>query len=117
MTIIYNRPYLIDLRRALRKNHTKAERILWARLRKKQFHNLNFRRQFSVGPYILDFYCHKKRLAIEVDGSQHLQQKEYDDFRTQSLKSVNIRVVLFWNREVLMNIEGVLTHIEKEVGF
>ena|SRR3989344_1511593 len=115
MTLIYNLTYLINKRRALRRGQTDAERKLWSRLRKRQLRGLRFRRQFSVGLYILDFYCPEKRLAIEVDGGHHLDQKMYDDQRTQYLVSLNIRVLRFWNSEVLMNIDSVLERIEQEL--
>jgi len=116
MTLIYNLSYLINKRRALRHGQTDAERKLWSRLRRRQLHGVRFRRQFSVGLYILDFYSPEKRLAIEVDGGHHLDQKTYDDQRTQYLGSFNIRVLRFWNSEVLMNIDGVLERIEQELN-
>ncbi|MFH2136529.1 MAG: endonuclease domain-containing protein [Patescibacteria group bacterium] len=105
-------------RRILRKNQTDAERKLWSILRNKQMDNLKFFRQYSVGPYILDFYCPKHKLVIELDGGQHGEEKQraYDEERTNYLQQHNISVLRFWNDEVLTNIDGVATKIKEEIG-
>lgn len=71
---------------------------------------MKFFRQYSIGPYILDFYCPTIKLAVELDGGQHNQSenKEYDLVRSQYLKSHGIDVIRFWSNEVLLNMEGVL---------
>ncbi|MDO8583749.1 MAG: DUF559 domain-containing protein [bacterium] len=112
----FNNPIFKSRRRFLRREQTDSERLLWSRLRSKQFFGLKFFRQFSVGPYILDFYCPAKYLAIEVDGSKHLEQKTYDQERTLFLNSHRIEVVRFWSNDVMRNLEGVLQEIEKQVG-
>ena len=73
------------LRQTLRNNATSAEAILWRALKGKQVEGLKFRRQFSVGPYVLDFYCPEIRLGIELDGGVHNESytKEYDEMRTE----------------------------------
>jgi very-short-patch-repair endonuclease len=113
MKFLYNNPELKDRRKALRKDQTDTERIVWSVLRNKQCNGLKFFRQFSVGPYILDFYCPKKRLAIEIDGGQHAKadRQEYDEIRTQYLLQNNIIELRFWNNEVLENLEGVYDRI------
>lgn len=102
------------LRKSLRNNATEAERELWKYLRKRQFHGLKFRRQESIGRYIVDFYCPEKRLAIELDGEIHarLEQQEYDQIREQFLHSCYITVVRFNNEEVFSNIDGLLKKLE-----
>lgn len=70
-----------------------------------------FKRQHSIGPYILDFYCPDKKLAIELDGSQHLNNKEYDQERDNYLLALDIKTVRFWNSEIDANIKGVLHDI------
>lgn len=110
MKYLYNDKNLKEKRRVLRKSQTDAEKKLWQILRKKQINNLKFFRQYSVGQYILDFYCPAIRLAIEVDGSQHIENK-YDDNRTNYLRSENIFVLRFWNNDVLNNIDGVYKKI------
>ncbi len=112
---MYNDVWLKQRRRELRHNQTEAEKILWKRLRNKQCFGLKFFRQYSVGNYILDFYCPRKHLSIELDGSHHLNQKEYDDERTAFLNTQNIRVLRFWNRAVFENMAGVLEEIERVV--
>ena len=94
----------------LRKDPTPAERKLWSRIRNDQL-GVTFRRQHAIGNYIPDFYSPKAKLIIELDGSQHLEQKEYDDERTAFLESRGYRVLRFWNNDVMNNTEAVLTVI------
>lgn len=94
----------------LRKNQTSQEVILWAHLRGTQL-GFKFKRQHSVGPYILDFYCPDKKLAIELDGAQHISNKEYDQERTNYLLVLDIKTIRFWNREIDANINEVLHKI------
>jgi adenine-specific DNA-methyltransferase len=78
---------------------------------------LKFLRQYSVGPYVLDFYCPERRLVIEVDGSQHADAhgQQHDAHRDRYLAELNIRVMRFWNNDVLQNIEGVGQTIREQV--
>ena len=94
----------------LRKELTPAERKLWSRIRNDQL-GVNFRRQHAVGNYITDFCSPKSRLIIELDGSQHLEQEEYDKERTEYLESQGYKVIRFWNNDVMNNIEGVILAI------
>ncbi len=91
----------------LRKESTPAERKLWALIRNDQL-GVNFRRQHAIGKYIPDFVCIQKKLIIELDGSQHLEQEEYDQGRTKYLESLGYKVVRFWNNDVTKNIDGVI---------
>lgn len=111
----YNDKSLKQKRRHLRNNMTEQEIILWSYLRKRQLLGLKFIRQYSVDGFILDFYCPRVRLAIEVDGSHHAKQKEYDNERTKYLKSINIEVLRFWNSEISSDISKVLDRIELQV--
>jgi very-short-patch-repair endonuclease len=117
MKFTMNDPALKHRRRELRKNQTEAEKAIWARIRKGQFYGIRFYRQYSVGPYILDFYCPKLKLAIELDGGQHLQDdnREYDAGRSVYLKSQGIDVMRFWNHEALSDTEAVLTQIAEKI--
>lgn len=110
---LYNNKILRERRRELRNNQTEEERILWSKLKNAQIKNLKFVRQYSIGPYILDFYCPKLRLAIELDGGQHndLENKLYDLDRDDYLKSVDIKTLRFWNHDVYNNINNVLEKI------
>ena len=91
----------------LRKELTPAERKLWTIIRNDQL-GFNFRRQHAIGNFIPDFVCIEKKLIIELDGSQHLEQEEYDKERTQYLESQGYKVIRFWNNDVINSIEGVI---------
>ena len=94
----------------LRHELTPAERKLWARLRGDQL-GVNFRRQHAIGKYIADFCSVQAKLIIELDGSQHAEQAEYDAERTRYLEEQGYRVIRFWNHEVMNDIENVLLAI------
>jgi len=94
----------------LRKEPTPAERKLWALIRNDQL-GVNFRRQHAIGNYIPDFVCIEKKLIIELDGSQHLEQQEYDEERTKYLNSISYKIIRFWNSEVMKNTDGVIAAI------
>ncbi|MBI4972695.1 MAG: endonuclease domain-containing protein [Candidatus Omnitrophica bacterium] len=111
MGIIYNKTASKGHRRELRRKQTEVEKALWKRLRNKNFFGLKFFRQYSVGSYIIDFYCPACKLAIELDGGQHSENKGYDSVRTKYLNSLSIDVVRFWNNEVAQNMDGVLEQI------
>jgi len=98
--------------RQLRKGPTPAERKLWAYLRGNKLNDVNFRRQHAFGNFIVDFVSVKKKLVIELDGSQHLEQEEYDVERTKYLELLGFKVIRFWNNDVMNDIEGVVRAIE-----
>lgn len=96
---------------------TDAERKLWSKLRGKQINNLQFYRQRPIGQYIVDFYCPKKNLVIEIDGGQHYEDAaiQLDTERVNYLKAkFDLNVLRFTNLEVLKNIEGALMKILEE---
>ena len=95
----------------LRDRMTPAEEALWEALRDKQFNGLKFRRQHPVEQFILDFYCPRFKLVVELDGSVHDTRSEEDAARTEHLKAFGYRVIRFRNDEVLKNLPDVLTHI------
>lgn len=95
----------------LRKNLTPAEEKLWVHLRGHRMGNVHFRRQHAIGNYIVDFCAPSNKLVIELDGSQHLEQEEYDKERTAFLNSKGYKVLRFWNNAVMNDIERVLTVI------
>ncbi len=95
----------------LRQNMTKAEKALWNRLNKNQL-GVRFKAQHPINIFIADFYCHKHKLVIEVDGDIHKKQKEYDEGRTFELEHFGIEVIRFTNEEIFHNIEEVIRKIE-----
>ena len=111
-------PELLDFARSLRRKQTGAEKILWSILRNHQLFALKFRRQHSMGPYVLDFYCHERKLCIELDGGQHYTSEgvHQDEQRKAFLESRGIRTLRFSNLDVQQNIEGVLLTIAADVA-
>ena len=99
---------LTDNARDLRNHATKAERLLWLRLRA---YRPRFTRQLVVGPYIVDIACREAKLAVELDGSQHIDAAVYDQRRTEFLSGEGWAVVRLWNNEVLVNPDGAAEHI------
>ena len=94
--------------RELRSNMTDAEALLWVHLRNRQLEGEKFRRQHPIGPFYVDFVSVSSKLIIEVDGGQHVTDREADSKRTEYLTSKGYRVLRFWNDEVLTEIETVL---------
>ena len=113
MSRIYNLSYLKQKRKQLRNNPTDPEKYLWYELKGKQLKGIKFRRQYSIGNYIADFYSPKERLVIELDGAQHEEEehKVYDARRTEYFNSLGIRVIRFKNEEVLYNRDKVVSEI------
>ena len=107
----------IEKCRNLRRNQTDTEKKLWTILRNRQLAEVKFRRQFSVGRYILDFYSPEYRLAIEADGGQHYEDKgrQRDKLRTEELSRIGVQILRFSDREILNNIEGVYEMIKKTI--
>jgi len=114
-------PYNKNLKqpsRQLRGNMTDAERHLWAKIRMKQLKGYQFYRQKPIGDYIVDFFCPRAKLVIEVDGSHHLvgESIEYDRIRDEYLSDFGLRVLRFTNTGVLKHIEGVVERIGEEMN-
>ena len=103
--------------RQLRGNMTDAERHLWAKIRMKQLKGYQFYRQKPIGDYIVDFFCPRAKLVIEVDGSQHFSDEmtEHDRIRNEYLSSLGLRVLRFTNTDVLTHIERVVESIEEKI--
>jgi len=101
--------------RKLRENMTVAEEYLWAKIRTDKIKGYRFYRQKPIGIYITDFYCHKAKLVVEIDGSQHCskQNREYDQARSDFFTSLGIRVIRFSNQDTLSNINAVLEKIKQ----
>lgn len=106
---------IIDRANALRKEMTEAEQALWSKIRKRQILGYKFRRQHPIHQFIADFYCHEKRLVLEVDGGYHSEtsKAEHDEQRTYELEKLGIKVVRFGNEEIMMDMEGVIEKIRE----
>ena len=97
--------------KALRREMTPQEALLWARLRRNGLNGLHFRRQQVIDGFIVDFYCHQAALVLELDGPIHLQQAEYDTERSRWLEARGLRVLRFLNAEIDSDLEAVLARI------
>ena len=102
--------------RNLRNNSIPQERKLWYQFLSK--FSLRIHRQKTIGPYIVDFYCHKAKLVIEIDGSQHIEQKnqESDQKRTKYFESIGLEMIRFTNRDVNNNFDGVCNKIVQTIN-
>jgi type I restriction enzyme M protein len=105
------------LAKVLRLNQTEIEGHLWQYLRDRRLGGYKFRRQHPMKGFILDFYCPQKKLAVELDGGQHdtNHQIEYDQNRTAILEKEGIKVIRYWDNEVLQNTDGILNDILEEL--
>ena len=114
----HNAPELKPRRRELRRSLTPAEALLWHHLQRSKLQGRKFRRQHSVGPYVLDFYCPSERLAIALDGAVHDQElaNRRDVLRTTYLAATGVRVIRIENEAVVRNPEGVLASITRCFG-
>jgi very-short-patch-repair endonuclease len=99
--------------RILRRNMTLAEKIIWRKLRNKNLLDARFRRQHPINIFIVDFYCHKLKLVIEIDGEIHFDKKakKYDSGRTGELEKMGLRVIRFTNDQVLYKLDSVISEI------
>jgi very-short-patch-repair endonuclease len=102
----------------LRNNMTKAEEILWDELKNKKVFKDRWKRQHPIDIFIVDFYCHKYKLVIEVDGEIHLQEevKERDDGRKHDIEKLGIKILRFTNKEIFEEIESVKSKILQEIN-
>ena len=114
----YNRKELLEARRQLRQAGEAAEAVLWTAIKSRKIDGFKFRRQFSVGPYILDFYCPEARLCIELDGAGHqtIDGVKYDNARSSYLfHEHNIKTIRFENRDLYYNLDGVIKVIKDKL--
>jgi very-short-patch-repair endonuclease len=111
------KPKLFEFARAMRKNPTDAERILWTELKKLRSNGIIFRRQHPIDLFIADFYCHSLKIIIEVDGEIHesTEERDYDLGRTAELDKHNITVLRFNNEEVLSSTDSVIKRIKQYI--
>lgn len=101
-----------DIARRLRRSETEAEQRLWLQLRDRRLNGWKFRRQAPLGGYYADFLCIDAQLVVELDGSQHAEERvDYDQRRTKALQALGYRVLRIWNNDVLQDIGAVLEAI------
>ena len=114
MSLTYNKDN-IKLAKALRKTATPQEKYLWYDFLSK--YPVRFQRQKAIDNFIADFYCHKAKLIVEIDGSQHFTEDgiRNDDFRTEILEGYGLKVIRFTNRQINTNFYGVCNYIDSEV--
>jgi very-short-patch-repair endonuclease len=106
---------ILDAAKVHRQEPTTAEAVLWSALRRQQLCGLSFRRQHPIGRFILDFYCPRKKLCVELDGASHDGREIMDQARTEALATLNIRVIRFRNEDVLNDLPSVLQRIKTAV--
>jgi len=117
MTIIYNRSKQKEKRKYLRSNSTKAEIILWQKIKNKQL-GVKFRRQYGIGNYIADFCCVEKRFIIEIDGDYHNESEQifYDEDRGKDIFELGYKIIRFKNKAVENDLENVLERLRKFIA-
>ncbi len=102
--------------RALRRQMTEAEKVMWSKLRDRRLDGVKFKRQKPIAGYIVDFVALDLKLIVEIDGGQHAEKATEDAARTRVLEDSGYHVVRFWNHDVLGNIEGVLEALIQELN-
>jgi very-short-patch-repair endonuclease len=107
-------PQIFSNAKKLRENPTEAEELLWLALKSNQVNDYKFRRQHPISIYIADFYCHKLKLVIEIDGEYHLseEQQVLDKERTATIEFNGVKVIRFTNEEVLLKLPEVINKIK-----
>ncbi|PIP18174.1 MAG: cytosine methyltransferase [Parcubacteria group bacterium CG_4_10_14_0_8_um_filter_35_7] len=117
MQRVHNLKQIKTTRKNLRRDLTLAERKLWLRIKDKQT-GYKFRRQHSIGPFIVDFYCPELKLIVEVDGDVHAFDKQIrkDKTREQYLKRLNFKIIRYQNNEIIQNIDGVLEDLYRKIN-
>jgi very-short-patch-repair endonuclease len=111
------KPKLKQPSRLLRNNQTDAEELLWKHLRRKQMCGLQFNRQKPLLNFIVNFYCSKAKLVIEIDGAQHFEEKHalQDNKRDLALQEIGLQVIRFDNRQILLETDNILEKIHSIV--
>ena len=112
----YPSEHMIDRAKELRRTSTQPERLLWLALRNGQVGGLKFRRQHSIGPYVVDFYCHSAKLVVEVDGMSHDDKARQDAARTDHIESQGLRILRVTNEDVMRNLDGVTREVARLGG-
>ncbi len=119
MAYIYNRRDQKELRRKLRKSEPVTERLLWSKLRNRYLLGFKFRRQYGIGPFVVDYCCPDTKLVIELDGDSHYvsdDAKNNDLKRQQYIEDLDFTVLRFTNRDIMENVAGVLEIIANHLN-
>ena len=118
MGILFNREPQTEQRQQLRRDSPAAEHLLWLSIKERAINGYKFRRQFGVGRYVLDFYCPELQLCIEIDGPSHDTQdaQEYDQERSDYLRSCGITILRFTNDEVYESTDAIIERIRKAIS-
>ena len=104
---------LTNLAKTLRKRSTDAELILWQRIKARRLEGIKFRRQQPIEDFIVDFLSFENRIIIELDGGQHVEDRQKDRERDKLLTKAGFKVLRFWNNEIFENLDGVLERIQQ----
>lgn len=117
MTKIYNQTKDKEKRRELRKQQTPEELIFWAHVKGRRFYGYKFRRQYSIGNYVADFYCSELKLVVEIDGGQHYEEEKikYDELRTKYFNDLGMKVKRYTNLDIKNNLTSVLDDLLQEI--
>ncbi len=118
LTLFYGAgPRTFEKAKELRLNMTPAEKKLWERLSNKKVRGVRFKRQHPINRFVADFYCHRYKLVVEVDGGVHddENQKEYDEGRTFTMNHYGIKVIRFTNEQVMLDCDWVVLKIEENI--
>jgi very-short-patch-repair endonuclease len=118
MTQLFNKKSEKEKRRYLRTHQTFSEKIVWFNIKQRQICGERFLRQFSVDKFVLDFYCPRLHLGIEIDGDSHFESEEailYDKEREEFLTSLGIKIIRFTNKEINQNLDRVISKIETKI--
>ena len=102
--------------RFLRHHQTNAENFLWRKLQGRKLLGRKFYRQYVIYPYIVDFVCHELKLIVELDGSQHMDNRELDITRTRYLEAQGYQVIRFWNKQIFDEENEVLTTLNLAIS-
>ena len=116
---LHNKKQLKNFRKDLRNNATSAEASLWKQLSKSQLVGRKFRRQHSIGKFVVDFYCPSEKLVVELDGQGHINPvaENYDGTRTEYLENLGNKVIRFENKMVFDHLPSVLQEITENFGW
>jgi very-short-patch-repair endonuclease len=109
-------PRATDRARELRSKSTWPEKIVWSIVRAHRLGGLKFRRQHAIGPYFVDFYCHEKKLVVEIDGGSHEERAKEDSERTAYLERLGLQVYRVTNQDVMSDKEAVAIGIARAAG-